>query len=579
MRPAAEHRAPGGARPLDRRAFLADSAWALSALALGQAPAWALVPRWRTRLKAADWVLRGALVYDGTGRPPVEADVAVAGGRIEAVGPNLVASGARVMDCQGLALAPGFIDIHSHTDLILLVDPAAQSKIRQGVTTEIAGQDGSSVGPWSDAEFEATRDDYRSRYGVELDFRDLAGFFQRLSRQGTSVNLASMVGHGTIRAAVLGEAARPATPAERARMAALVREALRAGACGLSSGLEYLPGAFADLEELAGVAAPLQGTGLPYATHLRNEDDFSLAAIEEALNVGRRASCAVHLSHLKAQGARNWWKAPAMLELIEALRASGRDASYDCYPYVAYATGLSNLFPVWAREGGTDQFLARLEDPEQADRIRVAVLDKVNQLGSWDAIQISSTASDSLAWARGRRLGALAAARGLEPYALLLQLTRQDRNRAGMIGFGMSEEDVERLLAHPIGMICSDGAALAVSGPLARGTPHPRNFGTFPRVLGHYCRERRIMPLEAAIHKMTGMPAARLKLQGRGVIAPGAAADLVAFDPATVADRATFEEPHQYPVGIPHVMVNGQWVILGGEHTGAKPGQVLSPGR
>jgi len=579
VRSPTESRGLGLAPPLDRRAFLARAAAVAGTLALGEVPAWALAPQWRSRGRAADWVLRGALVYDGSGRPPVEADVAIAGRRIEAVGPSLAVPGAQVMDLEGLALAPGFIDIHSHTDLVLLVDPAAQSKIRQGVTTEIAGQDGSSVGPWSDAEFEETRDTYRSRYGLELDFRELAGFFERLRRQGASVNLASMVGHGTVRAAVMGEAARPATAAERSRMAGLVEEALRAGACGLSSGLEYLPGAFADLEELTEVAAPLAGRNLPYATHLRNEDDFSLAALEEALNVGRRAGCPVHVSHLKAQGARNWWKGPAMLELFEALRASGRDASYDCYPYVAYATGLSNLFPVWAREGGTDRFLARLEDPEQADRIRVEVLDKVNQLGTWDAIQISSTASDSLAWARGRRLGALAAERGLEPYALLLQLTRQDRNRTGMIGFGMSEENVERMLAHPIGMICSDGSALAVSGPLARGTPHPRNFGTFPRVLGRYCRERRIMPLEMAIHKMTAMPAARLQLAGRGLIAPGAAADLVAFDPATVADRATFEEPHQYPVGIPHVMVNGQWVILAGEHTGARPGQVLSPAR
>jgi N-acyl-D-amino-acid deacylase len=569
---------PAGAR-VDRRAFLSDAARAAAAIAAGGLPLGAFEPRRSSRPRAADWVLRGAVVYDGTGRPPVEADVAVAGGRIEAVGSRLAAPGAREMNLAGLALAPGFIDIHSHTDLVLLVDPLAQSKIRQGVTTEIAGQDGSSVGPWSDAEFEETRDTYRSRYGVELDFRDLGGFFQRLRRQGASVNLASMVGHGTVRAAVMGEASRPATAAERERMAALVADALRGGACGLSSGLEYLPGAFADLEELSQAASPLAAAGLPYATHLRNEDDFSLAAVEEALNVGRRAGCPVHISHLKAQGARNWWKGPALLELFEALRASGRDASYDCYPYVAYATGLSNLFPVWARDGGTDRFLARLEDPEQAARIKDYVLDKVDQLGSWDAVQISSTASDGLAWARGRRLGELATERRLDPYELLVQLTRQDRNRTGMIGFGMSEENVERMLAGPSGMICSDGAALAASGPLARGTPHPRNFGTFPRVLGRYCRERRIMPLETAIHKMTGMPAARLKLEGRGVIAPGAAADLVAFDPATVADRATFEEPHQYPVGIPHVMVNGQWVILGGEHTGAKPGQVLRPAR
>jgi N-acyl-D-amino-acid deacylase len=391
------------------------------------------------------------------------------------------------------------------------------------------------------------------------------------------VNLASMVGQGTLRSLVIGGDPRPATDAERARMAALAAEALKAGACGISSGLEYIPSAYADLAELAAVCAPLKGTGLPYATHMRNEDDESLAAIEEALNVGRISGAAVHISHLKAQGERNWWKAPVILEMFQRVRATGLDVTYDVYPYVAYATGLSNMFPVWAREGGTDSLLARLQDPAQGERIHTQVVDMVNQLGSWDAVQVSNTGADSLAWARGKRLGQLAAERGEDPYRLLLMITRQDRNRTGMVGFGMSEEDVERFLAHPLGMICSDGSALTTEGPLARGTPHPRNYGTFPRVLGRYVRERRVLALETAIHKMTGMPAARLKLQGRGAITPGAFADLVAFDPATVADRATFEEPHQYPVGIPYVMVNGQWVIRDGAHTGAAPGRVLVP--
>jgi N-acyl-D-amino-acid deacylase len=360
-------------------------------------------------------------------------------------------------------------------------------------------------------------------------------------------------------------------------MAALAAEALKQGACGISSGLEYIPSANADLAELAAVCAPLKGTGLPYATHMRNEDDESLAAIEEALNVGRISGAAVHISHLKAQGERNWWKAPLMLEMLERLRAVGRDVSYDVYPYVAYATGLANMFPVWAREGGTDSLLARLRDPAQGERIKAQVLDKVNQLGNWDAVEISNTGADSLAWARGKHLGQLATERRQDPYALLLMITQQDRNRTGMVGFGMSEENVERFLAHPLGMVCSDGSALTTEGPLARGTPHPRNYGTFPRVLGRYVRERKVMALETAIHKMTGMPAARLKLPGRGAITPGGFADLVAFDPATVADRATFEEPHQYPVGIPQVMVNGQWVIRDGQHTGTLAGRVLSP--
>lgn len=263
--------------------------------------------------------------------------------------------------------------------------------------------------------------------------------------------------------------------------------------------------------------------------------------------------------------------------MLEAARADGIDVMYDRYPYVAFSTGLSNLFPIWARDGGTDAFLQRLDDPEMAPRIEEAVRAKIAQLGSWDAAQVTSTSSPDLKWAEGQRLGALAQARGMEPYALLLQLTRGDRARSGMVGFGMSEENTTRFLTHSLGMICSDGSALSVDGPLSEGTPHPRNFGTFPRVLGHYVRELKAMPLETAIHKMTGMPARRLRLEGRGTIAPGAFADLAAFDPDTVADRATFADPHQYPVGIPHVMVNGQFMLRDGEPTGARPGRVVRP--
>ncbi|HEX9581730.1 MAG TPA: D-aminoacylase [Gemmatimonadales bacterium] len=566
---------------MNRRRFLALAAGAAGAMGgTGAVTAFGLpVVSPRPRRRPATWILRGPLIYDGTGSPPIEGDVAVAADRIEAVGPNLSPTGAQVLDLHGLALAPGFIDIHSHSDLGLLVDPRAESKIRQGVTTEVTGADGSSVGPWAEERARETRDQYRARYGVEIGFRDLPGFFARLERSPAAVNVASMVGHGTVRGMVVGESGRPATEAERRRMAALVQEALRAGACGLSSGLEYLPGAFADLDELAALSRPLAGTGLPYASHLRNEDDQLLAAVEEALNVGRRAGAAVHLSHLKAQGQRNWDKAGVVLRLIEAARAAGRDITFDVYPYVAYSTGLSNMLPVWARDGGADALLGRLDDSGIAPRIEAAVRDKVEQLGSWDAVQISNTVADSLAWARGRRLGQLATERDVEPYELFLQMVRGDRNRAGMIGFGMSEENVGRFIAHAASLICSDGSALAVDGPLGGGAPHPRNFGTFPRVLGVFCRDRHVLSLEAAIHKMTAAPAGRVRIPDRGVIAPGAFADLVAFDPDRVADRATFEKPLQYPVGISHVMVNGEWVLRDGERTAARPGRVVRVGR
>jgi N-acyl-D-amino-acid deacylase len=560
----------------DRRTFVGTTAGLLAGVS-GILPSVRILVRPGRRRVTADVLVRGALVYDGSGAPPVQADVAVAGDRIEAVGRVLEAPGAQVMDLTGLALAPGFVDIHSHTDLVLAVDPGAPSKIRQGVTTEVTGQDGDSIGPWREDEARETRERYASRYGVEFDFDDLGGFFRWLERNAPGINLASMVGAGTVRAYVIGNDDRPATTDELERMAALVADAIHDGACGLSTGLEYVPGAFADLGELLALARPLRGTGLPYASHMRNEDDHLMGAIEEALNVGRGAGVPVQISHLKAQGQRNWWKAESVLRLLEAARADGLDVMYDRYPYVAYSTGLSSMFPVWARDGGTDRFLQRLDDPAVAPRIEEAVRAKVAQLGSWDAVQVSSTSAPALSWAEGQRLGALAQARGAEPYALLLHLAREDRGRSGMVGFGMSEENTTRFLAHPLGMVCSDGSALAVDGPLSEGTPHPRNFGTFPRVLGHYCREQRAMPLATAIHKMTAQPARRLRLQGRGTIAPGAFADLVAFDPDTVADRATFAQPHQYPVGIPHVMVNGRFVLRDGEATGVRSGRVIRP--
>ncbi|MCZ6754376.1 MAG: D-aminoacylase [Gemmatimonadetes bacterium] len=546
---------------MKRRTFVQAS----SAIGMTVLPGWARRPFWSGGMPSASILLKGGLVYDGTGAPPVEADVAVDGDRISGIGPGLAEAGAAVIDIEGLAVAPGFIDIHSHTDRELLVNPRAESKIRQGVTTEIVGQDGSSLGPWRDT---------RERETSE-EIIDIAGFFERLERDGTAVNIASMIGAGTVRGLVIGYDDRPATAEELAQMVALVAEAIEQGACGLSSGLEYVPGGFADLDELVTLAEPLRGTGLPYASHMRNEDDQLMAAIEEALAVGRRAGVPVHISHLKAQGQRNWWKAEPVLHTLERAAADGDEVTFDRYPYVAYSTGLTSLFPLWSRDGGTEAFLVRLDDAELQEAIEKAVRGKVAELGGWDAVQMTSADGEGLDWIKGRKVGALAQEVGKDPYLLLLEIIRQGQARIGMVGFGMSEENTAMILAHPLGMICSDGSARATYGPLSEGSPHPRSYGSFPRVLGHYCRDQHLMPLEVGIHKMTDMPARRLRLDHRGRVAVGAFADLVVFDPATVADRATFTDPHQYPVGIEVVLVNGEVVIREGEHSGALPGRTL----
>ncbi len=559
---------------MKRSAFLV----ALGALAAGPAlasPVGGTAPGRRSgaRRPSHDLVIRGGVLADGTGGPLRPGDVAIAGDRIVAVG-TVSEGGQHEIDARGLVVSPGFIDIHSHADLSLLVGPAAESRVRQGVTLEVVGQDGSSVGPWSDGEFESTRDRYRRRYGVEIDFRDVGGFLDRIDRERPAVSVASMVGHGTVRGFVMGLADRTPSEAELRRMRSLVADALHAGAVGLSTGLEYTPGSFATARELIEVAGVLSGTRYPWATHMRNEDDRLLGALEEALHVARMAGVALQVSHLKAQGQRNHWKARAALEMIEAAGAAGLDVHFDRYPYVAYATGLANLFPARARAGGTGAFLDRLADPGRGGEWERACREKVALLGSWDAVQITGI-SGSHAHARGRRLGALARELGEEPYALTVRLLRESGGGVGMIGYGMSEENTAAILSHPLGMVCSDGGAYAPYGPLSESSPHPRGYGSFPRVLGRYVREQRAMTLEAAVHKMTGMPAAKLGLGDRGVLEPGAVGDVVVFDPDRVGDGATFTEPHQYPSGIAHVVVSGVHTIRDAEQSGLRGGRAV----
>ena len=530
-----------------RRDFLAASGTA--ALASVAAP-------WVHLRADHDLIIRGGTVFDGMGTEGRVLDVAIEGDRILSIAPRIEARGREEIDARGLAVAPGFIDIHSHGDRGMVDDPRVESVIRQGITTMVVGADGSS----------------RATGASDKPFGAMLAEIDKL-RPGP--NVASMVGLGSVRETVIGDADRPATPNELGRMVAMVDSALNDGACGASSGLEYTPGAFASREELIALTRPLAGRRLPYATHMRNEDDRLVEAIDVSIAVARGAGCPLQISHLKTQGPRNWPKLEQVLTLIQAARAARTDVMFDRYPYVAYATGLTNLFPVWSRDGGIDRFLARVSDPTTSGRIRQETLAKVDLIGGWDNVQLSGVKAVEDRDAEGKRLGTYSASHGGDPYTVMIGLLTRSKGDVGMLGYAMSEENLERILAHPLGMVCSDGGGFAIDGPTRRGSPHPRGAGSFPRVLGRYVRERKVMTLPQAIRKMTSLPASRLRLGSRGRIALGAPADIVIFDPATVTDRATFDAPFQYPTGINVVIVNGAVALRDGQRSQVGSGKAL----
>ncbi|HET9066536.1 MAG TPA: D-aminoacylase [Gemmatimonadales bacterium] len=509
---------------ISRRTFATATALGLAGLI--RAPA--VLARRRYGL-----VIRGGLLVDGTGAPGRLADIAIDGGRIVSIADRLADRGDREIDARGMVVAPGFIDIHSHGDGSVRSDPRVESVVRQGVTTMVVGADGDSA-------------------------TDLEKFFASIDALRPGANVASMVGLGMVRGEVVGAMDQQATPAQIEAMTARVRAALAAGACGASTGLEYTPGGFADTAELIALCRPLAGTGLCYATHMRNEDDRVLEAIDEAIAVARGAGCGLQISHLKMQGPRNWPKLDRAFARIEAVRDAGLDIAFDRYPYVAYSTGLASIFPIWSRNGGITALLRRVDDPIEGPRVKAAVLAKLELIGGWDNIQVTSVREQADRGLEGQRLGTHAAAQGADPYDYTVGLFRRNGGGIGMVGFAMSEANLDRIYAHPLSMVCSDGGAFAVDGPTRRGTPHPRGAGTFPRMLGRYVRARHALTLEQAVHKMSGYPAARCGIADRGRLATGLAADVVVFDAETVADRATFADPYQYPVGIGAVVVNGE---------------------
>lgn len=525
-----------------------------------------------------DLLIQRAMLYDGSGRPPQVVDVAVRGERIAAVEPapaNRIGpeQAKRVLDGEGLCLAPGFVDVHSHSDVPLLACPTADSKVHQGITTDVFGQCGFSAFPVTEKNREEFRDELKP-LEIELGWEDLAGYRTRIEAMGFSVNAVTLAGHSSLRSAVMGYENRPPTPDERQTMVSLLEKAMDEGAIGLSSGLQYPPGRFAATDEVVALAQPAGRRGGLYATHMRCEGDDLVDSVEETIQIGRRGELPVIVSHLKAAGRPNWGKAGQAVTLIEVARRQGQEIVFDRYPYLASATGLDIFMPAWAQTGGRPKLTERLKsgDEKLLAEYRLAV---ERQTG-WERILITDTPVPGGEKLIGKSVAEIARERGREPWRTAVDLLIEGSCQVSMCNFSMCQEDTDRVLAHPWCMIGTDASIASSEGPLGRRKPHPRAYGTFPRFLSEYVRDRQLVPLQEAIRRMTALPAETLGLKQRGKVHKGYWADLVLFRLDKLEDRSRFGDPHHFPAGIEFVVVNGQLVIENGQHTGARPGQFLT---
>jgi N-acyl-D-amino-acid deacylase len=520
-----------------------------------------------------DLLLLNGRVVDGTGNPWFKADLALEGDRIQALGNLKAASAKRRIDLVGRVIAPGFIDLHTHSDFTLPLAPRAEAMVRQGVTTQLVGNCGFSPFPVAPDKLDLLRS-YAAFLdgGLSWDWQDAAGYSAYLGSLPLASNVALQVGHGTIRLAVMGFDNRTPTNQELERMQALVAQALEQGVLALSSGLIYVPGSYSKTEELVALAKVAARYGAFYSSHIRGEGATLLEAVEEALTIGREAGLPVQLSHHKASGRANWGKVNLSLDKLEQVRTQGQDVLADQYPYTAGSTTLAAILPAWVMEEGVSGMVARLSDPAIRHRI-------IEELTGPDAsgfdlsqIMISAIPAGPNQPYEGMMLPQIAALRGETALDTALYLLENEGGGIQMISFMMSEQDVRRVMQHPAVAVASDGWTL---NPASGGKPHPRSYGTFVEVLGKYVRQEKVLRLEEAVRKMTSLPAQRLGRYDLGLIRPGCRADLVVFNPEEVASRATFQNPHQYAVGVDYVIVNGQLVIEAGQDTGAKAGRVL----
>src|SRR5947199_8276513 len=529
---------------------------------------------------AYDLVIKNGRVVDGSGRHGFKADVAIKGDRIARIGDLRGAKAKREIDARGQVVAPGFIDMLGQSETFVLIDPRAMSKVMMGVTTEITGE-GESIAPVNDRILKE-QEDFNRRFNLTVDWRTLGQYFNRLEKQGAGFNLGTFVGATQVREYVIGYDDRPPTDVELEQMKKLVADAMKDGALGVSTSLQYVPARFAKTDEIVELAKVAHRYGGIYISHQRSEANAIDDSMKEVFEIARRANIPAEIWHFKTAYKKNWGRMPEMLRRIDAARQQGLKITADVYPYVAGSTSLSACLPPWALAGGTDQMIARLKDRSTRERLKREISTDAKDweniyLGSGGpvGILIGSVTNRELDNWQGERLSEIATAQNKDPLDALFDFIIADHGQTGAIFFMMQECDMNAALKSPFVSICTDSGARATDGPLAGSKSHPRGWGTYPRILGRYVRDEKLMPLELAIHKMTGLPAANVGLKQRGLLREGYFADITIFDPKTVIDRATFEEPNQYPVGINYVIVNGQIEVDNGQRALVNSGRVL----
>jgi dihydroorotase/N-acyl-D-amino-acid deacylase len=534
------------------------------------------------RVARLDVLITNGRIVDGTGAPWFRGDIGIVGDRITAMGRLADADALLKIDATNLVVSPGFIDLLGQSEFNVLVDPRAASKIMQGVTTEITGE-GSSIAPVNERLIEEARPS-ATHFGVAQDWRTMADYLRRLGeRTHPAINLGTFVGAGSVRNYVIGKADRPATSAELDRMRQLVRDAMEQGALGLSTSLQYVPDRFASTDEIVALATVAASYGGVYFSHQRSESGRIFESVDEVFAIAERAKIPAEIWHLKTAYKANFGKMPEVLRRIEAARARGIDVTADQYPYTRASNGLDACLPLWVREGGLEPMLARLKDPAQRERIKRDMDDPApatweNQWygsGGADGVMLASVLDPGLRKYEGLTFTEIGRTMGKDPKDAVMDLVIADRRESDVIISIMDEDDVRTALKHPLVGVGTDSGARAEDGPLAGSKSHPRGWGSFPRILGHYVRDEHLLPLEEAIRKMTSKAAARVHLTDRGILRPGMIADITIFDPATIRDVGTYTDPNHYAVGITHVLVNGTRVVADGKMTNARPGRAL----